>query len=38
MLKCKPTMRPNTGFVQQLSDWELHIVGENKTDISEPHF
>ncbi|KAE8293883.1 Serine/threonine/tyrosine-interacting-like protein 1 [Larimichthys crocea] len=38
MLKCKPTMRPNTGFVQQLSDWELHIVGEKKTDISELHF
>ncbi|KAM6911220.1 serine/threonine/tyrosine-interacting-like protein 1 [Lycodopsis pacificus] len=38
VLKCKPNMRPNTGFVQQLSDWELHTVGTKVTDISGPHF
>ncbi|XP_067348405.1 serine/threonine/tyrosine-interacting-like protein 1 isoform X2 [Channa argus] len=38
MLKCKPSMRPNTGFLQQLSDWEIHIMGTKVTDISEPHF
>ncbi|XP_035009220.1 serine/threonine/tyrosine-interacting-like protein 1 [Hippoglossus stenolepis] len=38
LLKCKPNMRPNTGFLQQLSDWELHIMGTKVTDISEPHF
>ncbi|XP_020496222.2 serine/threonine/tyrosine-interacting-like protein 1 [Labrus bergylta] len=38
MCKCKPTMRPNTGFLQQLSDWELHTVGTKVTDASEPWF
>ncbi|XP_070774150.1 serine/threonine/tyrosine-interacting-like protein 1 [Enoplosus armatus] len=38
MLKCKPSMRPNTGFLQQLSDWELHTMGTKVTDISEPNF
>ncbi|XP_045894699.1 serine/threonine/tyrosine-interacting-like protein 1 [Micropterus dolomieu] len=38
MLKCKPNMRPNTGFLQQLSDWELHTMGTKVTDISEPKF
>ncbi|XP_078122679.1 serine/threonine/tyrosine-interacting-like protein 1 [Sander vitreus] len=38
VLKCKPNMRPNTGFLQQLSDWELHTMGTKVTDISEPHF
>ncbi|XP_023257390.1 serine/threonine/tyrosine-interacting-like protein 1 [Seriola lalandi dorsalis] len=38
MLKCKPTMRPNTGFLQQLSEWELHTMGTKVTDMSEPHF
>ncbi|XP_049449045.1 serine/threonine/tyrosine-interacting-like protein 1 [Epinephelus fuscoguttatus] len=37
-LKCKPDMRPNTGFLQQLSDWELNTMGTKMTDISEPHF
>ncbi|KAJ8342846.1 hypothetical protein SKAU_G00327740 [Synaphobranchus kaupii] len=35
MLKCKTNMRPNRGFVQQLSDWELHTLGERMTDIAE---
>lgn len=38
MLKCKPSMRPNTGFLQQLSDWELHTRGTKVTDISDPRF
>ncbi|XP_019942140.2 serine/threonine/tyrosine-interacting-like protein 1 isoform X1 [Paralichthys olivaceus] len=38
LLKCKPSMRPNTGFLQQLSDWELHTMGTKVTDISEPLF
>uniref|UniRef100_A0A8C5E830 Serine/threonine/tyrosine-interacting-like protein 1 n=1 Tax=Gouania willdenowi TaxID=441366 RepID=A0A8C5E830_GOUWI len=35
-LKCKPLMRPNTGFIHQLSEWEMHTKGEKLTDISEP--
>ncbi|XP_048037599.1 serine/threonine/tyrosine-interacting-like protein 1 isoform X1 [Megalobrama amblycephala] len=36
--QCKANMRPNRGFVQQLSDWELHTVGTRVTDISEPNY
>ncbi|KAI1903537.1 hypothetical protein AGOR_G00028210 [Albula goreensis] len=36
VLKCKTNMRPNRGFVQQLSDWELHTLGKRVTDIAEP--
>ena len=38
VLKRKTNMRPNRGFVQQLSDWELHITGKRLADISEPNF
>uniref|UniRef100_A0A8C9TTQ8 Serine/threonine/tyrosine interacting-like 1 n=1 Tax=Scleropages formosus TaxID=113540 RepID=A0A8C9TTQ8_SCLFO len=38
MLKCKSNMRPKRGFVQQLSDWEVHTLGERKTFIAEPHY
>ncbi|XP_072231191.1 serine/threonine/tyrosine-interacting-like protein 1 [Leuresthes tenuis] len=38
MLQCKPTMRPNTGFLQQLSDWEVHTLGRKRTDISTCDF
>nr|ACQ58382.1 Serine/threonine/tyrosine-interacting-like protein 1 [Anoplopoma fimbria] len=38
VLKCNPNVRPNTGFLQQLSDWELHTMGTKVTDISGPHF
>ncbi|KAG7483823.1 hypothetical protein MATL_G00042390 [Megalops atlanticus] len=38
VLKCKTNMRPNRGFVQQLSDWELHILGKTVTDIAEPYY
>ncbi|XP_026184494.1 serine/threonine/tyrosine-interacting-like protein 1 isoform X1 [Mastacembelus armatus] len=34
MLRCKSNMRLNTGFLQQLSDWELHTMGKKVTDIS----
>ncbi|XP_069565724.1 serine/threonine/tyrosine-interacting-like protein 1 [Brachyistius frenatus] len=37
-LRCKPSMRPNTGFLEQLSDWELHTKRTKLTDISQPHF
>lgn len=38
VLKCKPTMRPNRGFVQQLSRWEEVVHGTVITDISDPLF
>uniref|UniRef100_A0A673YZY9 Serine/threonine/tyrosine interacting-like 1 n=1 Tax=Salmo trutta TaxID=8032 RepID=A0A673YZY9_SALTR len=36
VLQCKTNMRPNRGFVQQLSDWELHTLGRRMTDIAVP--
>lgn len=36
--QCKASMRPNRGFVQQLSDWELQTLGKRVTDISEPNY
>nr|XP_005988680.2 PREDICTED: serine/threonine/tyrosine-interacting-like protein 1 isoform X1 [Latimeria chalumnae] len=36
--KCKTNMRPNRGFVQQLSQWEEHILQDKITDISDPNF
>ncbi|OCT95001.1 serine/threonine/tyrosine interacting-like 1 L homeolog isoform X1 [Xenopus laevis] len=38
ILKCKPNMRPNRGFVKQLSEWENRILGEQRTDIADPHY
>ncbi|XP_063810037.1 serine/threonine/tyrosine-interacting-like protein 1 isoform X2 [Pseudophryne corroboree] len=38
VLKCKTNMRPNRGFVQQLSEWEKTIIGQQNTDISDPKF
>uniref|UniRef100_A0A4W5JCI7 Serine/threonine/tyrosine interacting-like 1 n=1 Tax=Hucho hucho TaxID=62062 RepID=A0A4W5JCI7_9TELE len=38
VLQCKTNMRPNRGFVQQLSDWELHTLGRRLTDIAEPRY
>ncbi|XP_063752274.1 serine/threonine/tyrosine-interacting-like protein 1 isoform X2 [Eleginops maclovinus] len=35
VLRRKPDMRPNSGFLQQLSDWELHLTGGKVTDISK---
>ncbi|XP_032563127.1 serine/threonine/tyrosine-interacting-like protein 1 [Chiroxiphia lanceolata] len=38
LLKCKPSMRPHRGFVEQLSAWESQMYGTNITDISEPNY
>ncbi|XP_044142038.1 serine/threonine/tyrosine-interacting-like protein 1 [Bufo gargarizans] len=38
VLKCKTNMRPNRGFVQQLSEWEKTVLGHRLTDISDPKF
>uniref|UniRef100_A0A8C3QEU2 Tyrosine-protein phosphatase domain-containing protein n=1 Tax=Cyanoderma ruficeps TaxID=181631 RepID=A0A8C3QEU2_9PASS len=38
LLKCKMNMRPNRGFVKQLSAWETQIYGWPITDISEPKY
>ncbi|XP_048838912.1 serine/threonine/tyrosine-interacting-like protein 1 isoform X1 [Brienomyrus brachyistius] len=38
VLRCKTNMRPNRGFVQQLSDWELCTLGVRKTSIAEPNY
>ncbi|XP_056412743.1 serine/threonine/tyrosine-interacting-like protein 1 isoform X3 [Hyla sarda] len=38
VLKCKTNMRPNRGFVQQLSKWEGTVLGHQLTDISDPRF
>ncbi|NXA03748.1 STYL1 protein, partial [Sapayoa aenigma] len=38
LLKCKATMRPHRGFVEQLSAWETQIYGSTITDISEPNY
>lgn len=35
---CSKKMRPNRGFVEQLSRWEEQVLGEKKTDISDPNF
>ncbi|KAM9320902.1 serine/threonine/tyrosine-interacting-like protein 1 [Gastrophryne carolinensis] len=37
-LKCKNNMRPNRGFVRQLSEWEKKTLGQALTDISDPNF
>ncbi|XP_064585234.1 serine/threonine/tyrosine-interacting-like protein 1 isoform X1 [Zonotrichia leucophrys gambelii] len=38
LLKCKMNMRPNRGFVEQLSAWETQIYGYPVTDVSEPNY
>ncbi|XP_077152395.1 serine/threonine/tyrosine-interacting-like protein 1 [Ranitomeya variabilis] len=38
VLKCKTNMRPNRGFVQQLSEWEKITLGRQLTDVSDPKF
>uniref|UniRef100_A0A3B5MKR5 Rhodanese domain-containing protein n=1 Tax=Xiphophorus couchianus TaxID=32473 RepID=A0A3B5MKR5_9TELE len=38
IIKCKPTMRPNTGFLQQLCEWEVLTIGKTDTDLSKPPF
>lgn len=36
--KCCVNIRPNRGFIQQLSQWEQDLFAERKTDITEPNF
>lgn len=36
--KCCATVRPNRGFIEQLSHWEEDVLGEKITDISDPNF
>ncbi|XP_034995228.1 serine/threonine/tyrosine-interacting-like protein 1 isoform X2 [Zootoca vivipara] len=36
--KCKINMRPNRGFVRQLSEWEARIYLSEITDIAEPNY
>nr|XP_022343310.1 serine/threonine/tyrosine-interacting-like protein 1 [Crassostrea virginica] len=36
--KCCCTIRPNRGFIQQLSKWEEATLGEKKTNIEDPNF
>ncbi|XP_030041651.1 serine/threonine/tyrosine-interacting-like protein 1 isoform X2 [Microcaecilia unicolor] len=36
--KCRNNMRPNRGFVKQLSDWEMQIHRVAITDISDPNY
>ncbi|XP_007563071.1 serine/threonine/tyrosine-interacting-like protein 1 [Poecilia formosa] len=36
--KCKSTVRPNTGFLQQLCQWEVLTIGKKDTDLSKPPF
>ncbi|NWV73222.1 STYL1 protein, partial [Dasyornis broadbenti] len=38
LLKCKMNMRPNRGFVEQLSAWEIQIYGTAVTDVTEPNY
>uniref|UniRef100_A0A3P9PKJ2 Serine/threonine/tyrosine interacting-like 1 n=1 Tax=Poecilia reticulata TaxID=8081 RepID=A0A3P9PKJ2_POERE len=38
IIKCKPTVRPNTGFLQQLCQWEVLAIGKKDTDLSKPPF
>lgn len=36
--KCKSNIRPNRGFVQQLSEWERRIYLATVTNVSEPNY
>ncbi|XP_053130907.1 serine/threonine/tyrosine-interacting-like protein 1 isoform X2 [Hemicordylus capensis] len=36
--KCKDNMRPNRGFVNQLSEWEQRLYIARLTDTSEPNY
>ncbi|NWW16028.1 STYL1 protein, partial [Falcunculus frontatus] len=38
LLKCQMNIRPNPGFVEQLSAWETQIYGAPATDISGPNY
>ncbi|ESP00991.1 hypothetical protein LOTGIDRAFT_238401 [Lottia gigantea] len=36
--KCCKNLRPNRGFIEQLSNWEVELFDTQKTDISDPNF
>ncbi|CAL1534493.1 unnamed protein product [Lymnaea stagnalis] len=36
--KCSQKIRPNRGFIEQLSRWEEEILGSKKTDIDDQNF
>ncbi|CAH1801705.1 unnamed protein product [Owenia fusiformis] len=36
--KCCTSIRPNRGFVEQLSKWEVELFGEKLTNIDDPNF
>jgi len=38
VLSSSKKMRPNRGFIEQLSRWEEDVLGSKKTDISDPNF
>ncbi|NWV46523.1 STYL1 protein, partial [Daphoenositta chrysoptera] len=38
LLKCQMNIRPNSGFVEQLSAWETQIYGAPATDISGANY
>ncbi|KAL3858333.1 hypothetical protein ACJMK2_012927 [Sinanodonta woodiana] len=38
VLKCCSSVRPNRGFIEQLSEWEAEVLGHKNTDISDPKF
>ena len=39
VLRCCRTVRPNRGFIEQLSKWEQVLNEGNKlTDIADPNF
>ncbi|XP_050410627.1 serine/threonine/tyrosine-interacting-like protein 1 [Patella vulgata] len=38
VLKCCTNIRPNRGFIEQLSNWEVELFDTKKTDISDPNF
>ncbi|XP_059162084.1 serine/threonine/tyrosine-interacting-like protein 1 isoform X2 [Physella acuta] len=37
VFKCNQSMRPNRGFIEQLSKWEEDILGSKQTDIDDPN-
>ena len=38
LLKCNSAIRPNRGFIQQLSKWEELILSKKETNIDDPNF
>jgi len=38
LLKCCTSVRPNRGFIRQLSAWEEELCGQKLTDITDPNF